>query len=74
MLVALAARNGWDIDHLDVVTVFLNQRIETDVYIWRSPTGYKHLRRKSASSGKPYTGSKTLPAYGMTILTSFLIP
>ena len=33
MILALAALNGWEIDHMDVVTAFLNPPIDDDIYM-----------------------------------------
>lgn len=33
MILALAAMNGWEIDHMDVVTAFLNPPINDDIYM-----------------------------------------
>jgi len=30
LILALAAQYGWDVDHMDVVTAFLNPRIDPD--------------------------------------------
>jgi len=33
MILALAASNGWEIDHMDVVTAFLNPPVNDDIYM-----------------------------------------
>ena len=38
-LLALAARNGWQIDHLDVVTAFLNPEIDRETVFMTLPLG-----------------------------------
>ena len=38
-LLALAARNGWSIDHLDVVTAFLNPNIDRETVFMALPPG-----------------------------------
>jgi len=58
LLLALAAQYGWDVDYMDVVTAFLNPKIDRDnIYMemplgidWLAPTG-------SASTGSALNGS-----------------
>jgi len=33
MIIALAASNGWELDHMDVVTAFLNPPVKDDIYM-----------------------------------------
>lgn len=33
MMLALGALNGWEIDHMDVVTAFLNLPVNDDIYM-----------------------------------------
>jgi len=63
LLLALAAQYGWDVDHMDVVTAFLNLKIDRDnIYMemplgidWLAPTG--SASTGSASNGSALTGS-----------------
>jgi len=43
MLLALAAQYGWDVDHMDVVTAFLNPRIDRDNIHMEMPLGVDWL-------------------------------
>jgi hypothetical protein len=40
-LLALAACNDWEVEHLDVVTAFLEADIEEEIYM-RQPEGFRH--------------------------------
>jgi hypothetical protein len=40
-LLALAAYNDWEVEQLDVVTVFLEADIEEEIYT-RQPKGFRH--------------------------------
>ena len=43
LLLALAAQYGWDIDHMDVVTVFFNPKIDCDNIYMEMPLGIDWL-------------------------------
>ena len=45
-LLSLAAQNQWNIDHLDVVTAFLNPEIDAEVYM-QIPDGIEWLEAPS---------------------------
>jgi len=53
LILALAAQYGWDVDHMDVVTAFLNLRIDRDNIYMEMPLGIDWL----ASSGSASSGS-----------------
>jgi len=63
LLLALAVQYGWDVDHMDVVTAFLNPKIDHDnIYMemplgidWLAPTG--STSTGSVSNGSVSTGS-----------------
>jgi hypothetical protein len=40
LLVGIAARNNWNIDHLDVVTAFLNPDVDDDSLLMQLPEGW----------------------------------
>jgi hypothetical protein len=50
MLIALAARHGWELDQMDVVTAFLNSPVEGDVYM-ELPQGLLKYLAVSTASG-----------------------
>jgi hypothetical protein len=39
MMMAMAAKNGWTVDHMDVVTAFLNPKIDRDNIYMGLPPG-----------------------------------
>jgi len=52
LILALAAQYGWDVDHMDVVTAFLNPRIDRDNIYMEMPLGIDWLSLSgSASNG-----------------------
>jgi len=53
LILALAAQYGWDVDHMDVVTAFLNPRIDRDNIYMEMPLGIDWL----ASSGSASSAS-----------------
>ena len=53
LLLALAAQYGWDVDHMDVVTAFLNPKIDRDNIYMEMPLGIDWL----TSSGTILNGS-----------------
>jgi len=53
LLLALATQYGWDVDHMDVVTAFLNPKIDRDNIYMEMPLGIDWL----ASTGDASTGS-----------------
>ena len=56
LILALATQYGWDVDHMDVVTAFLNPRIDRDNIYMEMPPGIEWL----ALSGGVSSGSVTL--------------
>jgi len=57
LLLALAAQYGWDVDHMDVVTAFLNPTIDRDNIYMEMPVGIDWLATTgSASTGSVSTG------------------
>ena len=53
LILALATQYGWDVDHMDMVTAFLNPRIDRDNIYIEMPLGIDWL----ASSGSVPSGS-----------------
>jgi len=59
LILALAAQYGWDVDHMDVVTAFLNPRIDRDNIYMEMQLGINWLMsnrsasNRSASNGSP---------------------
>jgi len=53
LILVLAAQYGWDVDHMDVVTAFLNPRIDRDNIYMEMPLGIDWR----ASSGSVPSGS-----------------
>jgi len=53
LILALAAQYGWNVDHMDVVTAFLNPTIDRDKIYMEMPLGIDWL----ASSGSASNGS-----------------
>jgi len=53
LILALATQYGWDVDHMDVVTAFLNPKIDRDNIYMEIPLGIDWL----ASSGSESSGS-----------------
>src|SRR3978361_402853 len=43
LLLAMAAQYGWDVDHMDVVTAFLNPKIDRDNIYMTMPLGIDWL-------------------------------
>jgi stage V sporulation protein SpoVS len=41
-VLALVAYNDWEVEHLDVVTAFLEADIEEEIYM-RQPEGFRHI-------------------------------
>jgi len=44
LLISLAPRNDWKIDHLDVVTAFLNTDVDDDTLFMEPPEGWPEHR------------------------------
>jgi len=58
LILALAAQYGWDVDHMDVVTAFLNPKIDRDNIYMEMPRGIDWLvSDSSASNGNASNGS-----------------
>jgi len=53
LILALAAQYGWDVDHTDLVTAFINPRIDQDNIYMEMPLGINWL----ALSGSVWNGS-----------------
>lgn len=58
LLLALAAKNGWEVHHMDVKSAFLNGEIEEEVYVFQ-PEGFE----KQGEEHKVYKLLKAL--YGL---------
>jgi len=64
LILALAAQYGWDVDHMDVVTAFLNPRIDRDNIYMEMLLGIDWLASSgSVPSGSPLILRKAL--YGL---------
>jgi len=64
MLLALTVQYGWDVDHMDVVTAFLNPRIDRDNIHMEMPLGVDWLvTDESISNGSVLILRKAL--YGL---------
>lgn len=48
LLLALAARNGWEVHHLDVKSAFFNGDIQEEVYV-KQLQGYEKKNEKTQS-------------------------
>jgi len=58
LILALAAQYGWDVDHMDVVTAFLNPKIDQDNIYMEMPLGIDWLAlNENASNGSASDGS-----------------
>jgi len=58
LILALAAQYGWDVDHMDVVTAFLNPKIDRDNIYMEMPLGIDWLAlNENASNGSASDGS-----------------
>jgi len=58
LIVALAAQYGWDVDHMDVMTAFLNPRIDRDNIYMEMSLGIDWLGSNgNASNGSASNGS-----------------
>ena len=51
MLMSLAARHGWTIDHMDVTTAFLNPKIDCDEVYMSLPPGIEWIDIKHYNQG-----------------------
>jgi len=78
LLLALAARNNWLIDHMDVVTAFLNPPIDEDIYM-EAPEGVEWLEPSYSSKNglicklkKSLYGLKQAPRLWFEQIDSFL--
>jgi len=43
LLISIAVRNNWIINHLDVVTAFLNPDVDDDALLMELPEGWPHM-------------------------------
>jgi len=69
-LISLSARYGWNMDHLDVVTAFLNPEIDDDNIYMTLPEGWPeglNAPKIMVRLRKALYGLKKLHAYGTTI-------
>lgn len=71
LLLALCAKNSWEVHHLDVKTAFLNGDISEEVYV-AQPKGYmkKGQERLVYKLSKALYGLKKVPRTGMPNLTA----
>ena len=66
LILALAAQYGWDVDHMDVVTAFLNPKIDRDNIYMEMPLGIDWLvsdgnvSNESTSDGSASKGSASV--------------
>ena len=61
LLLVLAAQYGWDVDHMDVVTAFLNPKIDCDNIFKEMPLGIDWLAsNERASNGSALILQKAL--------------
>jgi len=63
LLLALAAQYGWDVEHMDVVTAFLNPKIDRDNIYMEMPLGIEWLDPGTALTGSALILRKAL--YGL---------
>jgi hypothetical protein len=71
-LIALAARENWDIHQLDVVGAFLNAKLEEEIYMRQIP-GYEDGTNRVLRLKRALYGLKQAPrAWNQTINTSLL--
>jgi len=52
LILALAAQYGWDVDHMDVVTAFLNPRIDRGKIYMEMPLGIDWLASSGSASSR----------------------
>lgn len=71
ILMALACHYDWELDHMDVVTAFLNPPIDTELYI-QFPTGYK-VDGRTCRLKKTLYGLKQSPRQWGEMLANYLI-
>ena len=78
MILALAAMNGWEIDHMDVVTAFLNAPINDDIYMllpegidWLDPS--KPAGITACNQNKALYGLKEAPRPWYQHVDEFLL-
>ena len=50
MLIAITAIHGWELDYMDIVTVFLNPSVEGNIYM-KLPEGLKIARKSQLDTG-----------------------
>ena len=81
LLISLAARNNWKIDHLDVVTAFLNPDVDDDTLFKEPPQGWlKHGPNDGPEEvtvirlRKALYGLNQAPHVGIGIATHFSYP
>jgi len=70
MMLALAAVHDWEIEQMDVVTAFLNPKVDGDVYM-ALPQGIEADKPQVCKLRKSLYGLKQAPISGMSILTTF---
>ena len=78
MILALAALNGWEVDHIDVVTAFLNPAVNDDIYMflpdgidWLDPR--KPARTTVCKLNKALYGFKEAPRLWYRRIDEFLL-
>ena len=70
MMLALAAVHDWEIEQMDVVTAFLNPKVDGDVYM-ALPQGIEADKPQVCKLRKSLYGLKQAPCLCMSILTTF---
>ena len=66
LILALAAQYGWDVDHMDVVTAFLNPRIDRDNIYMEMPLGIDWLSMSGSASNR--SASSKSASSGSTLI------
>jgi len=70
MMLALAAVHDWEIEQMEVVTAFLNPKVDGDVYL-ALPQGIEADKPQVCKLRKSLYGFNSPPVSGMSILTTF---
>ena len=70
MMLALAVVHDWEFKQMDVVTAFLNPKVDGDVYM-ALPQGIEADKPQVCKLRKSLYELKQAPVSGMSILTTF---